>query len=90
MNPLELRDQGDCSETSKNGWTRLCALIYLENITAHKTGSRNNTLSIPIKIYMRHLLYHHHSQKYYTISENAPGIYDEKIIAFLFSQLLQC
>ena len=38
-----------------------------------------------MKIYMRHLLYHHHSQKYFTISENAPGIYDKKILFSFFS-----
>ena len=27
MNPLELKDQGGHSETSKNGWIRLCASI---------------------------------------------------------------
>ena len=85
MNPLELRDQGGHSETSKNDWIRLCASISYENKTAHKTSSRNSTLSIPIKFYVQCLLYYHHSQKYFTISENAPGIYDKEILFSFFS-----
>ena len=56
----------------------------------NKASSRNSTLSIPIKIYLRSLLCYHHSQKYFIISENTPGIYDKKIIVFLFPQWLWC
>ena len=58
---------------SKNDWIRLCASISWETKFAHKILSRNSTLSIPIKMYVRSLLYHHHSQKYLTISEKVPG-----------------
>ena len=60
MNLLGLRDQGDHSETSKNDWITMRASISKENKTAHKTSSRNSTLNILIKIYVRPFLYHHH------------------------------
>ena len=52
MNPFELRDQGDYSETIKNGWIRLCVSISQENKTAQETSSRKSALGIPIKIYV--------------------------------------
>ena len=44
MNPLKLRDQWGYSETSENGWIRLCSSISWETKTAHKISPRNSTL----------------------------------------------
>ena len=40
--------------------------------------TQNITLSILIKLYEWSILYNNHSQKYFTISENSLGIYDQK------------
>ena len=40
-------------ETSNSGWIRLHDSVSQESKSLHKISSRNNTLNIPIKIYLR-------------------------------------
>ena len=52
------------------------------------TQNQFQTQHIPFKIYVWSFLYHHHSQKCFTVFENAPGIYDEKKIFFPFFSVI--
>ena len=49
MYSFELRSQWRFFGISKSDWIRLYASIYKDTKTIQKNGSRNSTLSIPIK-----------------------------------------
>ena len=48
-----MRDDSGHYETSNGGWIRFHASVSEETKTIHKIISRNSTLSIPIKVYLR-------------------------------------